>query len=155
MNKALMSIFSSLWLFSASAFAQVRELPAPSGRGSGQPNLAVAPDGRVYLSWIERLGEGRFSLRFALKEGDDWSAPRVITGQELIAASTAAPMPECVRRRLFEAARRRVIVTNLHHDRPSDLGPRRFQQKPRRVHHRADTAARQYRTAATRSRPKH
>ncbi len=78
MNKALMSIFSSLWLFSASAFAQVRELPAPAGRGSGQPNLAVAPDGRVYLSWIERLGEGRFSLRFALKEGDDWSAPRVI-----------------------------------------------------------------------------
>ncbi len=78
MNKALMSIFSSLWLFSASAFAQVRELPAPAGRGSGQPNLAVAPDGRVYLSWIERLGEGRFSLRFALKEGDGWSAPRVI-----------------------------------------------------------------------------
>src|SRR6266545_6275202 len=77
------------------------------------------------------------------------------TGQELIAASTAAPRPECVRRRLFEAARRRVIVTNLHHDRPSDLGPRKFQQKPRRVHHRADTAARQYRTAATRSRPKH
>jgi hypothetical protein len=66
MNKALMSIFTSLWLFSTSDFAQVRELPAPAGRGSGQPNLAVAPDGRVYLSWIERLGEGRFSLRFAL-----------------------------------------------------------------------------------------
>ena len=73
-----MSIFTSLWLFSASGFAQVRELPAPAGRGSGQPNLAVAPDGRVYLSWIERLGEGRFSLRFALKEGDGWSAPRII-----------------------------------------------------------------------------
>jgi hypothetical protein len=24
------------------------------------------------------LGEGRFSLRFALKKGDGWSAPRVI-----------------------------------------------------------------------------
>lgn len=59
MNKALMSIFTSLWLFSASGFAQARELPAPAGRGSGQPNLAVAPDGRVYLSWIERLCEGR------------------------------------------------------------------------------------------------
>src|SRR6266542_5422562 len=74
MNKALMSIFTSLWLFSASGFAQVRELPAPAGRGSCQPNLAIAPDGRVYLSWIE----GRFSLCFALKEGDGWSAPRVI-----------------------------------------------------------------------------
>ena len=78
MNKALMSIFPSLWLFSASGFAQVRELPALAGPGSGQPNLTVAPDGRVYLSWIERLGEGRFSLRFALKEEDGWSAPRVI-----------------------------------------------------------------------------
>ena len=51
MNKALMSIFTSLWLFSTSDFAQVRELPAPVGRGSSQFNLAVAPDGRVYLYW--------------------------------------------------------------------------------------------------------
>jgi hypothetical protein len=29
MNKALMSVFTGLWLFSASGFAQVRELPAP------------------------------------------------------------------------------------------------------------------------------
>jgi hypothetical protein len=41
MNKALMSIFTSLWLFSASGFAQVRELPSPAGRGGGQANLAV------------------------------------------------------------------------------------------------------------------
>lgn len=78
MNKALMSIFTSLWLFSAPGFAQVRELPSPAGQSSGQPNLAVAPNGRVYLSWIERLGEGRFSLRFAMKEGNGWSTPRVI-----------------------------------------------------------------------------
>ncbi|HEX5081739.1 MAG TPA: exo-alpha-sialidase [Blastocatellia bacterium] len=78
MNKALMSIFTGLWLFSAPGFAQVRELLSPAGQGSGQPNLAVAPNGRVYLSWIERLGEGRFSLRFATLEKDGWSAPRVI-----------------------------------------------------------------------------
>jgi len=29
MNKALMSIFTSLWLFSEYGFAQVREPPAP------------------------------------------------------------------------------------------------------------------------------
>ena len=39
MNKSLMSIFTSLCLFSASGFAQVREMPAPAGQGSGQPNL--------------------------------------------------------------------------------------------------------------------
>jgi hypothetical protein len=50
MNKPLMSIFTSLWLFSAPGFAQVRELLSPAGQWSGQPNLAVAPNGRVYLS---------------------------------------------------------------------------------------------------------
>ena len=78
MKKLLMSVVVSLWLFCLPGFAQVRELPSPAGPGSGQPNLAVSRDGRVYLSWIERLGEGKFSLRFAVKEGDGWSAPRVI-----------------------------------------------------------------------------
>lgn len=78
MNRPRFSLFVGLWLLPLLAFAQVRELPSPAGPGSGQPNLAVSPDGRVYLSWIERLGEGRFSLRFAVKEGAGWSAPRVI-----------------------------------------------------------------------------
>ena len=39
MNKALMSVFTSLWLFSASGFAQDRELPSPAGTGSSQPKL--------------------------------------------------------------------------------------------------------------------
>jgi hypothetical protein len=78
MDKVLIGIFTSLTLFSASGFAQVREQPAPAGRGSGQPNLAVSRDGRVHLSWIERLGEGRFSLRFSTMEKGGWSAPQSI-----------------------------------------------------------------------------
>jgi hypothetical protein len=54
-NKALISIFTGLWLFSVPGFAQVRELPSPAGQGGGQHNLAVAPNGRAYLSWIERF----------------------------------------------------------------------------------------------------
>jgi hypothetical protein len=77
-NKLLTSLLFGLLLSHVSALAQVRELPSPAGPGSGQPNLTVSPDGRAYLSWIERLGEGRFSLRFAVKEKDQWSAPRVI-----------------------------------------------------------------------------
>jgi hypothetical protein len=78
MNRLLTGAVIALWLFSTSGAAQVRELPSPAGAGSGQPNLAVSPDGRVYLSWIERLGEGRFSLRFAVREGGGWTEPRVI-----------------------------------------------------------------------------
>jgi hypothetical protein len=78
MNKFLTSTVICFILSTVSVSAQVVELASPARQGSGQPNLAVSSDGRVYLSWIERLGEGRFSLLFALKEGDGWSAPRVI-----------------------------------------------------------------------------
>ncbi|MBL8202729.1 MAG: exo-alpha-sialidase [Blastocatellia bacterium] len=76
MNKLLM--IASVLLFSTLGFAQVRELPSPAGQGSGQPNLTVSPNGRVYLSWIERLGEGRVSLRFSVLEKEKWSAPQTI-----------------------------------------------------------------------------
>ncbi|MFN0088236.1 MAG: sialidase family protein [Blastocatellia bacterium] len=78
MSKSLRFIISIFCLISVSASGQVRELALPAGPGSGQPNLIASPDGRVYLSWIERLGEGRVSLRFAVREGSGWSAPRVI-----------------------------------------------------------------------------
>jgi len=60
------------------ALAQVRELPSPAAAGSLAPGLFAAADGRVFLSWIDRLGAGRHALRFAVKEGDGWSAPREI-----------------------------------------------------------------------------
>jgi hypothetical protein len=58
--------------------AQVRELPSPASANSGQPNLTVTANGRVYLSWIDRLEGGRVALRFASKEATGWSAPRTI-----------------------------------------------------------------------------
>lgn len=62
--------------------AQVKRLPTPASAQSGQPNLAVGPDGRVYLSWIERLAEKRFALKFSTKEGTGWSAPRTVAEGE-------------------------------------------------------------------------
>ncbi|MCI0349263.1 MAG: hypothetical protein L0Z53_07555, partial [Acidobacteriales bacterium] len=78
MNVYRLGLILSFWLLPALTLAQVRELPSPAGQGSGQPNLAVSPDGQVHLSWIERIGENRFLLRYATKEGDGWSAPRTI-----------------------------------------------------------------------------
>jgi len=57
----------------------VRELGSPAGPGSGEPNLAIAPDGRVLLSWIEPAGEGRHTLRYAHLDGSGtWSPPQMI-----------------------------------------------------------------------------
>jgi hypothetical protein len=60
------------------ATAEVTVLPSPAGDGSIAPNLSAAPDGRVLMSWIDKLGEGRHALRFAVREGERWSAPRLI-----------------------------------------------------------------------------
>jgi hypothetical protein len=54
MNQLCISLALSGWLLAAAVFAQVRELPAPAGPSSGQPNLAVSPMGRVYLSALAK-----------------------------------------------------------------------------------------------------
>jgi hypothetical protein len=58
--------------------AKVSVLPSPAAPGSGEPNLSVGPDGRVYLSWIEPGPDSTHALRFSTLEGDAWSAPRTI-----------------------------------------------------------------------------
>ena len=78
MNKLRINLVVGLWLIPTLAIAQTHELQSPAASGSGQPNLAISPDGRVQLSWIERLGEGKFSLRFSTMEKGGWSAPRTI-----------------------------------------------------------------------------
>lgn len=55
-----------------------RPLPTPAAAGSGEPNLTVGPDGRVYLSWIEPAADSAHALRFSVLEGDQWSAPRTV-----------------------------------------------------------------------------
>ena len=71
---ALLAAFASF----GTASAQVKQIPSPSGATSGQPNLALGPNGRVYLSWVDRLPGDTFALRFSTKEGAGWSAPRTI-----------------------------------------------------------------------------
>jgi hypothetical protein len=53
-------------------------LDSPAAPGSGEPNLAAGPDGRVYLSWLEPAGDSGHALRFAVLGGKDWSTPRTI-----------------------------------------------------------------------------
>jgi hypothetical protein len=59
--------------------ATVADWPLPAPVGSAQPNLSVAPDGDLLLSWIERRKEGGHRLAFARQDAaTGWSAPRTI-----------------------------------------------------------------------------
>lgn len=68
-----------------SAFGQnatVRELPSPAASGSAEPNLYSDARGRVYISWIEKIGDRKHSLRFSVLEGNKWSSPSLIAEGE-------------------------------------------------------------------------
>ncbi|HYW06473.1 MAG TPA: sialidase family protein [Longimicrobium sp.] len=56
--------------------SEPRAIVAPAAPGSSQPNLAAAPDGRVYLSWTEPRPDSAHALRFSVLEGGRWSEPR-------------------------------------------------------------------------------
>jgi hypothetical protein len=60
------------------AAAGLRALDPPAAPGSGEPNLTVGPDGRVYLSWIEPAADSAHALRFAVLQDGRWSEPRTI-----------------------------------------------------------------------------
>jgi hypothetical protein len=49
--------------------------------GSMAPELTAGADGRAYLSWLEPDGSGH-ALRFAVRDGSGWSAPRTVARGE-------------------------------------------------------------------------
>jgi hypothetical protein len=54
------------------------EIPSPAAQSSGESNLSVAPDGRVFLSWIETVGKMSY-LKFAiLGPNNQWGTPQTI-----------------------------------------------------------------------------
>jgi hypothetical protein len=70
-------------LLSGAAWRAVSEpLASPAAAGSAEPNLTVAPDGRIYMSWLEPADSGH-ALRFAILNGRSWSQPRTVrTGRD-------------------------------------------------------------------------
>jgi hypothetical protein len=57
----------------------VQSLESPALPGSGEANLTLGPDGRVFLSWIEGSGAKGHRLRFASRaQGGGWSPPLTI-----------------------------------------------------------------------------
>lgn len=57
--------------------AAIDSLASPARPGSAEPNLSVAPDGRVYMTWLEPADSGH-ALRVASLQGNAWTAARTI-----------------------------------------------------------------------------
>jgi hypothetical protein len=65
-------------------------LPTPAPAPSGQPFLAVSPEGRVWMSWIERASGGRRLLVAPLGERSR-AARTIASGESLVANGADTP----------------------------------------------------------------
>lgn len=59
----------------------ITPIEAPAGALSGEPNLAVDAEGRVYLSWLERKADSTTALHLAVRAGGRWSQPATVTSR--------------------------------------------------------------------------
>src|SRR4026209_502418 len=56
----------------------IRTTQSPTDGDSREPELTTTPDGRVILSWVEKLGDKRYALRTALLDRNGWSKAQTV-----------------------------------------------------------------------------
>ena len=55
---------------------------SPAGVDSREPELSGTADGRAILSWVEKIGEKRYALRFATRDAGAWSTAQTVAEGE-------------------------------------------------------------------------
>lgn len=56
----------------------VRSTQSPATGDSREPDLTATPDGRIILSWVEKLDAKRYALRATVRDQKGWSATRTV-----------------------------------------------------------------------------
>lgn len=57
----------------------VTPVPSPARGDAAEPNLYAMEDGRVVMSWLERMDDSTHALRLAIREPNgEWSEPREV-----------------------------------------------------------------------------
>lgn len=65
-------------------FQSLEEIKTPTATGAEAPSLAIMPDRRVLMSWIETDGPVHAAVKTAILDGSDWSKPiTVVEGDDL------------------------------------------------------------------------
>ncbi len=61
---------------------QIMPAESPAGIDSREPELTATTDGRIILSWVEKVGSKRYALRFATLDADKWSKATTVAAGE-------------------------------------------------------------------------
>ena len=56
----------------------IRPADSPATGDAREPELSATADGRIILSWVEKLDGKRYALRTALRDQAGWSEPRTV-----------------------------------------------------------------------------
>lgn len=60
----------------------IRGTEAPTNGDSREPELNTTPDGRIILSWVERVNDKRYALKTAIRDGKGWSEAQTVAAGE-------------------------------------------------------------------------
>ena len=60
----------------------IRSGDSPTGGDSREPELNPTHDGRIILSWVEKVGEKRYALRTAVRDAKGWSESQTVAHGE-------------------------------------------------------------------------
>lgn len=60
----------------------IRPADSPAVGDSREPELTTTADGRIILSWVEKLDDKRYALRMAARDQAVWSEPRTVAEGE-------------------------------------------------------------------------
>jgi hypothetical protein len=55
---------------------------SPAGTDSREPDLSATKDGRILLSWVQKIGDKRYALRMAARDANGWSEVRTVAEGE-------------------------------------------------------------------------
>lgn len=61
---------------------QIVPAESPAGIDSREPELTATPDGRIILSWVEKVEDKRYALRFATFVANKWSKASTVAAGE-------------------------------------------------------------------------
>src|SRR5688500_15089609 len=60
----------------------IRTTESPTNGDSREPELNATNDGRIILSWVEKVDERRYALRAAVRDANGWSQSQTVAQGE-------------------------------------------------------------------------
>src|SRR5690349_21106849 len=78
-NRAIDSALSSKSESNPEAALTIQPTETPADGDSREPELTATYDGRVILSWVEKVSDKGYALRLAMLDQNGWSEPRMVS----------------------------------------------------------------------------